>query len=331
LLNLKILIIGYGSIGKRHTKNLLKMKNYQISICTKNNEVQKLKKKDVKIFKTVNDTLKENFDVVVICNETSLHVKTAIKFAQKDCHIFLEKPISDSLDGISKLKKIIKQKKLITMVGCNMRFQPGIKLVKKIIEKETVGRVFSVLVENGSYMPDWHPWEDYKRSYAARKKLGGGVVLTQIHEYDYLFWFFGKVDEVYAMNQKLSDLKIDVEDFSTSLLKFKKKIIAEVHLDYFQKPSHRTCKIIGTKGQIKWKWDNDHVEIYNYKTKKWLTKNFVKKFDRNKMYVDEMKYFLKCVKRKEIPMNSLNDALKIQKVALAIKKSSDKKIRITLD
>ena len=331
MLNLKILIIGYGSIGKRHTKNLLKMKNYQISICTKNNEVQKLKKKDVKIFKTVNDTLKENFDVVVICNETSLHVKTAIKFAQKDCHIFLEKPISDSLDGISKLKKIIKQKKLITMVGCNMRFQPGIKLVKKIIEKETVGRVFSVLVENGSYMPDWHPWEDYKRSYAARKKLGGGVVLTQIHEYDYLFWFFGKVDEVYAMNQKLSDLKIDVEDFSTSLLKFKKKIIAEVHLDYFQKPSHRTCKIIGTKGQIKWKWDNDHVEIYNYKTKKWLTKNFVKKFDRNKMYVDEMKYFLKCVKRKEIPMNSLNDALKIQKVALAIKKSSDKKIRITLD
>ena len=294
-------------------------------------EVLKIKKKNIRIFKTINESLKENFDVVVICNETSLHVKTAIKFAQKGCHIFFEKPISDSLDDIPKLKKIVRQKKIITMVGCNMRFQPGIKLIKKFIEKETVGRVFSVLVENGSYMPDWHPWEDYKKSYASRKKLGGGVVLTQIHEYDYLFWFFGKVDEVYAINQKLSDLKIDVEDFSASLLKFKKKIIAEVHLDYFQKPSHRTCKIIGTKGQIKWNWENDHVEVYNYKIKKWTTKHIRKNFDRNNMYIDEMKYFLKCVKRKEIPMNSITDALKIQEVALAIKKSSDKKIKITLD
>tara|TARA_Y100000590_G_scaffold115951_1_gene132318 strand:+ start:9108 stop:10103 length:996 start_codon:yes stop_codon:yes gene_type:complete len=329
--NLKILVIGYGSIGKRHVKNLLKINNNQISICTHNNDALKLKNKNVKIFKTVSDAVKEEFDLVVICNETSLHVKTALKFAEKGCHIFFEKPISDSLEEIPKLKKLIKQKKIISMVGCNMRFLPGIKLMKKLIEKESIGRIFSVLVENGSYMPDWHPWEDYKRSYAGRKKLGGGVVLTQIHEYDYLFWFFGKVDEVYAINGKFSDLKIDVEDLSASLLKFKKKIIAEVHLDYFQKPSQRSCKIIGTKGQIKWQWENDRVEIFNYKTKKLTTKNLKKKFDRNQMYVNEMKYFLKCIKTKKIPMNSITEALKIQEVALAIKKSSEKKIMISLD
>lgn len=328
--NLKILVIGYGSIGKRHVSNLLKINNNQISICTRNKDIEKIKKKNVKVFETVNDALKEEFDVVVICNETSLHVKTALKFAEKGCHIFFEKPISDSLEGISKLRKIIKKKKLISMVGCNMRFLPGIKLMKKLIEKESIGRIFSVLVENGSYMPDWHPWEDYRRSYAGSKKLGGGVVLTQIHEYDYLFWFFGKVDEVYAINGKFSDLNIDVEDLSASLLKFKKKIIVEVHLDYFQKPSHRTCKIIGTKGQIKWEWEKDHVKIFNYKTKKWTTKNLDNKFDRNQMYVDEMKYFLNCIKTKKNPMNSINDALKIQEIALAIKKSSDKKMVINL-
>ena len=331
LLNLRVLIIGYGSIGKRHTENLLRMKKIEISICSKNNQALKLKNKNVKVFRTINEACKEIFDVVLICNETSLHVTTAIKFAEKGSHIFFEKPISDSLKNIPKLKNIIKQKKLITMVGCNMRFHPGIKLMKKLLEKESIGRVFSVRVENGSYMPDWHPWENYQKNYASRKKLGGGVVLTQIHEFDYLFWFFGKVDEVFSINQKLSDLKIDVEDFSASLLKFKKKIIAEIHLDYFQRPSHRTCKIIGTKGEIRWNWENNHVQIFNYKTKKWTTKNFKVKFDRNQMYVDEINYFLKCVQKKKTPMNSIDEALKIQDVVLAIKKSSDKKMRIRLN
>ena len=328
---LKILVIGYGSIGKRHIRNLSKIGNKQISICTRNDDALKLKNKDIKIFKTVNDAVIEEFDIVVICNETSFHVETALKFAEKGCHIFIEKPISDSLEGISKLSKIAKQKKIITMIGCNMRFLPGIKLMKKLIDEESIGRIFSVLVENGSYMPDWHPWEDYKKSYAGSRRLGGGVVLTQIHEYDYLFWFFGKVHEVYAINEKFSDLKIDVEDLSASLLKFKKKIIAEVHLDYFQKPNYRTCKIIGTKGQIKWNWENEHVEIYDYKKKKWITKNYREKFDRNEMYVDEMKYFLKCVKTKKNPMNSINDARIVQEIALAVKKSSDKKIKMVLD
>ena len=111
--NLKILVIGYGSIGKRHVSNLLKISNNQISICTRNKDIEKIKKKNVKVFETINDALKEEFDVVIICNETSLHVKTALKFAEKGCHIFFEKPISDSLEGISKLRKIIKQKKMI--------------------------------------------------------------------------------------------------------------------------------------------------------------------------------------------------------------------------
>ena len=179
-------------------------------------------------------------------------------------------------------------------------------------------------------MPDWHPWENYRISYASSMRLGGGVVLTQIHEIDYLYWFFGKVFEVYGLTGKLSDLEIDVEDYAVCLLKFKNKIIAEIHLDYFQKPSVRNCKIIGRKGQIRWDWENNHVQIFKNKDKKWVTKNFEKKFDKNKMYVDELEYFFNCVKRKKTPMNSIIDRLEPQKIALAIKESSKcgKKIRI---
>ena len=327
---MKILVVGYGSIGKRHVKNLSSLNQTQVSVCSKNKETWKLEKKGIKTFTTIEQALKEKHNVAIICNETSLHIKTAIKLADNGYHIFLEKPISNSLKNIPALIKIIKRKKLITMVGCNMRFHHGIKLMKSLIDKNEIGRILSVTVENGSFMPDWHPWENYQISYASQKKLGGGVVLTQIHEIDYLYWFFGKVDDIYSFTEKLTDLQIDVEDYSGSLLKFKNKIIAELHLDYFQKPSVRSCKIIGTKGQITWNWENNHVQIFKNKDKKWVTKNIEKKFDRNKMFVDELQYFLKCVKKRKIPMNSIIDGLEPQKIALAIKKSSKcgKKIRM---
>ena len=319
---MKVLIIGYGSIGKRHTNNLISLGINDIIICSKNKEALKLKNKKIKIFTSINEALKENPDISIICNETSLHVKTALKLAENNSHLFIEKPLSNSLKNIPNLVKIIKNKKLITMVGCNMRFHDGIKQIKKLIEKNEIGRIFSVIVENGSYMPDWHPWEDYRISYASRKQLGGGVILTQIHELDYLYWFFGKISEVFSFSEKLSDLQLDVEDHSASILKFKNKIIAEVHLDYFQKPNVRHCKIIGTKGKIVWNWENNHLQVYKNKENKFSTKHFEKKFDRNKMYYQELKYFLNCVKMKKIPMNDISEAFEIQKIAMAIKKSS---------
>ena len=325
---LKILIVGYGSIGKRHLNNLISIGFNDILLCSKNKESLKLEKKGIKIFNSLDKALKEKPDVSIICNETSHHIKTAIKIAKNDSHIFIEKPLSNSLNQICELEKIIKKKKLIAMVGCNMRFHKGIKLIKKLISKNEVGKILSVKVENGSYMPDWHPWEDYRNSYASKKHLGGGVVLTQIHEIDYLYWFFGKAKEIFSFSHKLSDLKINVEDYSGSLLKFKNKIIAEIHLDYFQNPAERNCKILGTKGKIVWNWENNHLQIF--KNKKFLTKYLDKNFDRNQMYVDELKYFLNCVKNKKIPMNNISEAYEIQKIALSIKNSSKSGRKIIL-
>jgi predicted dehydrogenase len=327
---LKILIVGYGSIGKRHTNNLLNIGNMELIVCSKNKESFKLIKKGIKIFTSIDDALKEKPDISIICNETSFHMKTAIKLAKIGSHLFIEKPLSHSLAHVNHLLKIIKQKKLITMVGCNMRFHDGIKLIKKLLDKNEIGPIFSVIAENGSYMPDWHPGEDYQISYASNKKLGGGVVLTQIHEIDYLCWFFGKVSDVLSITGKLSDLQLDVEDFSSSILKFKNNIVGEIHLDYYQKPAVRTCKIIGKNGKIIWNYENNHLQIFKNSTNKFSTKQIDKKFDRNKMYVEELRYFLNCVKNKKNCMNSIVEAYEIQKVALAIKNSSNIGKKISL-
>jgi len=315
-------VVGYGSVGKRHVNNLMKMKDTEILICTKNKDVNLLKKNHIKIFTSLEESLKEQPDVGIVCNETSFHVKTAIQLAKHHCHLFIEKPLSDSLNNTKSLQNIIKNEKLITMVGSDMRFHKCIKKIKRIITAGNLGKIISVKAENGSFLPNWHPDEDYRISYASKKKLGGGVVLTLIHEIDYLYWFFGDVDEIFGMTGKFSDLKIDVEDLAIILLKFQKNIIAEVHLDYFQQPESRNCKIIGTKGTVQWDSNTNEVRYYDNSKKKWFTKFRYRNFQRNTQFVDELKYFLNCVKNKKQTMNPIHDGLNTLNISLIAKKSS---------
>ena len=317
----KILVVGYGSIGKRHVENLLSISNLEIIVCTKRNDINKLKK-HTKVYHTINQSLKEKPDIGIIANETSLHIPTAIKLAKEGLDLFLEKPLSNSLKDVEKLHAIVKKKKLITQMGCNLRFHPCIKKIKSLIEQQKIGKIISAQVQNCSYLPDYHPWEDYRKGYAARKDLGGGIILTQIHEIDYMYWFFQEVENVISMSGKLSDLDIKVEDYVSSLLKFRNKIIGELHMDYFQRPDFRSCKIRGTKGEIYWNSDNNCVNIYNMNKKRWETELEVKNYERNFSYIEQLKHFLKCIKHRKETINDLEQGITTLKIALAIKKAS---------
>ena len=265
----KILVVGYGSIGKRHVKNLLKFSDVCVIICTK----QKLKSEKRKIFfHSIKECLNEKPTMAFITNESSYHIKTAIKLAGSNLHLFIEKPLSNSLSETLILKKLINERKLITQLGCNLRFYPPFKKIKKLVDNQIVGKPISVQVETGSFLPDWHPYENYRKGYAAKKELGGGILLTAIHEIDYLYWIFGKISEVSSITGKFSNLKINTDDLSVSLIKFKNNIIGEIHLDYFQRPFFKSCKIKCSKGIIHWNSESNLVKIYNSNLKKWTLK-----------------------------------------------------------
>jgi len=317
----KILVIGYGSIGRRHVENLLSISDLEIIVCTKRNDIKKLKKR-VKVYSTLKQCLKEKPDMGIVSNETSLHVQTAIKLAKEGLDLFLEKPLSSSLKDVKKLHTIVKKKKLIIQMGCNLRFHPCIKKIKNMIDQQKIGKIISAQVQTCSYLPDYHPWENYRRGYAARKDLGGGIILTQIHEIDYMYWLFQEVENVISMSGKFSDLDVNVEDYAASLLRFKNKIIGELHMDYFQRPDFKSCQIRGTKGEIYWDSDNNCVNIYDMNKKRWKTELEVKNYQRNFSYVEELKHFLKCVKQKKETINDLEQGIDTLKIALAIKKAS---------
>lgn len=322
--DLKVVIVGYGSIGKRHCKNLSKIKGIQCSVVTSQKKIQ-LPSKNFQKFSSLDNCLKFQPDVALITNESHLHVKYAIRLAKAGCHIFIEKPLSHNLCDIKKLLEIVKKKKLISLMGCNLRFHPCLIKIKKLVSTKKLGRILFVQAEHGSYLPDWHPTENYKKNYASQKKLGGGVVLTSIHELDYLYWILGDITETFSVTGRFSDLGINADDLSSILLKFKNNTIGEVHLDYFQKPSNRGCKIVGTKGTLTWNISKNTVNFFNNKTRKWQKLFEIKNFDFNNTYIKEIEYFLQCSKNNKKTINDLKQGVQVLKIALKVLKSSRSK------
>ncbi len=301
---MKILICGLGSIGKRHAKNLLFLKKKNLIFFRERNFVLKEKDlKKIKIFKSLKESSKEKPDVAFICNTTSKHIKTAIECAKMGCHLFIEKPLSNNLKYLNNLEKIVKKKRVKVMIGYNMRFHPLMIKIKKMINDNNLGNIYNIQSEWSEYLPDWHPWENYSHTYAANKKMGGGCSVTLSHELDSMYWLFGKIKNV--KNFRISKyLKGDVDTSSDFLINFKNNAIGYTHIDFLGKPHIRKLYISGTKKKIFFDYYKNQMEIISRSGRKKIVKV---KFKKNDMYLEEIKYFFKCLKKNISPEPSIQD------------------------
>lgn len=330
-MNLHFLIIGSGSIGCRHAENLSHL-GVKISMHDLNQEnLIKLCKQFSYIPENdLDEALKKNYyDAVIICTPTSFHLEHAKHAANAGCHIFIEKPISNNLDGLLEFQEFVEKKQIITLVGCNFRFHPGMKKIHTLIAEGVIGKIISARSQFGQYLPDWHPWADYRNSYSAQKVQGGGVILDRIHEIDYMRWLFGEVTEVTAMVDHLSQLEIDTEDVAEILMKFKNGSIGSIHLDYIRRIYDASLEIIGENGIIRWKFQDHFVEWYIANEKRWQSIKW-EKIDNNQMYLDEMTHFLKTIDNHEMSIFPVRDAIQVLKVALTVKKAAQERKTIAL-
>ncbi len=319
---MKILVIGCGSIGQRHIKNLLKIGGVTIlAFDTDKKKLKQVKKitPRVNISSELDSLWNEKPKVCFVTTPTALHLKYALLTAARGCHLFMEKPLAASLKDVNSLLNLVKRRKLITLVGCNMRFYWAIAKIKQLIEKKIIGRIISARIEAGQYLPDWHLGQDYRKFYSAKKKLGGGVILDAIHELDYALWFFGKPEKLKAFYGKLGRLEIETEDVAEIIMKFKKGPLVNIHMDYLQHPYGRNCKLIGEKGTIIWDINEHKIRLYSVETKKWKIFTEPKGYDFNQCYIDEAKYFLKCLRNNSKTFNSVFLAAQTLETALKVK------------
>ena len=331
---MKALFVGLGSIGQRHLRNLkalrpdielLAFRSSNLSpLLSENNEIitdVDIKNfYDLREFDNLSDALKCKPDIVFVTNPTSLHLGVALKALESGAHIFLEKPISHSLDGVAEILKIEQKfKKNKVFVGYQFRYNPALILVKKLLDENKIGNIVGAQIVNGEYLPNWHPYEDYRISYAARNDLGGGALVTQIHDFDYIIWLFGMPKTVYAVGGQLSDLEVDVED-SVKVLMNVRGIPISLQLDYLHWPSSRSITISADKGSIYCDLISMEVEVNN-RINNTSNKYDFPKFNRNDLFLDEMKDFLNFVSGKSSPMISLEDGAASLMLALDAKDS----------
>jgi predicted dehydrogenase len=261
-------------------------------------------------------------DAVIVANPTALHLDVAIPAAEAGCVILLEKPVSHSMERLDGLQTAVNKSGSRVLVGFQFRFHPGMIRAKQLIADGEIGRIISAHVHFGEYLPAWHPWEDYRKSYAARADMGGGVVLTQCHSLDYLPWLVGKVESVWGFVARLSDLEVDTDDTAKIALRFEGGALGSLHLDYNQQPPAHHFEIIGTKGSLQWNLSDGVTRIYRAEKKDWEVYPLAAGWERNVMFMEQMKHFIAVVRGEAQPACSLEDGIRVQRLVQAVHESN---------
>jgi len=306
---MKVLLVGCGSIGKRHLENLNKLVAVEhIFVYSKVKDcLSGLKnKRKVSLVKSIDDI---HPDLAIIANETYKHIDTAVRLARKGTHLFIEKPLSHKLSGkLNLLKRIVRQKKIKIFIGYNLRFLGALKFVKTKLSHKAIGDIYFAKIEVGQYLPSWRSKRDYSISYSALKKCGGGVSLDLSHEIDYMRYFFGDPRTWEVVKAKVSNLEIDCEDIFEGIYVYN-KFVCNVHMDYLQKDMKRNIRIEGEKGSIACDFSKKRITI-NISGKKTIISN-KKLFDLDKTYTDEIISFIKSIRFNREPAVTLEDGVKV--------------------
>ena len=344
---MKALFVGLGGIGQRHLRILKELhprvellavrkrgRSFEIGDdLVPDESVDIGKKYGIKSFTSIHDALKLDPDFAIVANPTSQHTETATQLVKNKIPVLMEKLISDTLKGVKNLAELSVQNKSPLMVGYMMRFHPCALLLKEYLDRNALGRIFSVIVTVNSFMPDWHRYENYNEFYAGRKDLGGGVVLTEIHELDLINWFFGSPSRVGAVGGTLSGLGLDVED-TVSVLMHQPQgnsfFPVTVNMSFVQKTPLRQFLVLGEYGRLEWDIVANALKFDDFEHDKHETHNF-KDFERNDMFREQMKHFLDCVKNSKRPLTAFEKVLSGHMTALSIKKSLQEKIFLPIE
>jgi predicted dehydrogenase len=333
---MKFLIIGLGGIGQRHVRNLrtcfgdtCEIIAYRVRrsspILTDSLQIESVdgleQRYGIRSFDSLDAALEERPIAALICNPTSLHMQVAIAAAESGCHLLIEKPVSHSLDQVALLSEIVRRNSLVCMIAYQLRFHPCLIAAQRILAEGAIGRPLACRAVVGEYLPGWHSYEDYRGMYASKRALGGGVVVTQIHELDLMFWFFGRPKRVVSIGGHLSDLEIDVEDVASTLLSYD-GMVAHLHQDYLQRPPSRQFEIIGQRGKLQVDLVALTVQSYGASGEKLETRSFPM-FKRNSMFEEELRCFVEAIQcGGKVPV-TLADGLQSLEMALAIRRSID--------
>ncbi len=291
---MRFVVIGAGSIGQRHLKNLVALGHEVAAVFDPSpvrlDEVRPLVGARCRLTADEGEAFDQGADATLICSPTHRHLDQARAALRRGWHVFVEKPLAHTLEGIDALVDDAVRAGRTVLVGCNLRFLPSLALVKRLVEEGRIGRPLAARAHCGYYLPFWRPGTDYR--------------------------------EVFAYAGRVSSLEIDTEDNADVLLRFDYGAVANVHLDYLQRTYRRACDFIGEEGVIAWDYIAQSVAVYGKEDRRVEVFQESINTERNQMFVDEMRHFVRCIETGEPPVLDAAGGRAILEVALAAKASA---------
>jgi predicted dehydrogenase len=327
---MKFLVVGLGSMGKRRIRNLQYLRAGTIvGFDTREDRAKEAEEKyKIRAFIDFDEAMKTNPDALIISTPPDLHMKYARIAAMSNKHFFTEVNVVD--EGLDELINLCKDRRTVAAPSCTMRFNSSVKRIKKVVDRNEIGRPLAFTYHSGQYLPDWHPWEDYRKFYVAKRKTGAAREIVSF-ELVWLTWIFGGIEAVSCFKGKTSILDIDIDDIYQVLLKFENGVFGHMQVDAVSRVADRSCKIFGENGVVFWNWGED-VRVYTAKDKQWRRYQEKKGVSvvgydekiREEPYIEEMKQFIKAVRKEEKYPYTLEEDRSVLELLYAAEESSDK-------
>jgi predicted dehydrogenase len=318
---LKLLFIGLGSIGRRHLLNCLELGYLDVYIYSTSFKSYEIVSSD-RCFSDLTDALSAQvYDAIFISTATSSHIdilKSLIDTPHK-C-IYMEKPLSDSLESIDIIASSRFNNKKNMVIGYDLRFDPGLEKCISWMEEGAIGKPISFSAFAGSYLPDWRPNVDYKESMSAKKQSGGGVMLDLAHEFDYLYYLFGSLNRLSCFYKNSGALDIETEDIANVIFDFSSGVTGSLSIDYLQREYTRYCRITGSEGSLLWDYAANSVTLFKGNIEKQIFQ--YSNFSRD----DRFKAILSCFLSQSFTdkrLTGFNEALFSLNMILKSKKASE--------
>jgi predicted dehydrogenase len=317
----RILIVGLGSIGKRHLRLARELlPDSKIAVLRHKVELTIPEGADY-IFSTMAEAVDFLPQLAVISNPANFHLSAAIPLVETGVHLLIEKPLSSSIKGTAELLDACQKTNTILAIGYNLRFLLSLQKFKSLLDDKTIGDVWSVRSEIGQFLPSWRPNSDYRQGVSAQHALGGGALLELSHDIDYLLWIFGEIEWVQAVLTQQSDLEIDVEDSAHLIFGFvvrgrQNPIVATVNLDFIRQDTTRLCTVIGKLGSLRWNGIEGTVELWTSVTQGWK-EVYKHQATRDQSYLAEWSNVINSIEQGVPPLITGEDGLKVLQIVEA--------------
>jgi predicted dehydrogenase len=322
----RILIVGLGSIGKRHLRLAREFFPQADIRVLRHQETSSVPEYSNGYFSDIGQAVEFAPHIAIIANPAPFHIASAQRLADSGVHLLIEKPIAACVDGVARLLDSVRERGTVLLTGYNLRFLPSLQKFRDLLQAKEIGNVWSVRCEIGQYLPSWRPDTDYRQNVSARQELGGGALLELSHEIDYLRWIFGEVRSVNAKISRQSTLDIDVEDTAHLILGFAARadgsqLIGTLNMDFIRHDTTRLCTAIGEKGSLRWNGLTGTVEKFDVGAKEWR-ELFRHQHQRDDSYLAEWQHFLTCIKEQKVALISGEDGLRVLQIIEAARAAS---------